>query len=45
MSPFEARDVIANGAETEFDPKVIAAFNALFKRGELELWSAPLSAA
>jgi len=45
MSPFEARDVIANGAETEFDPKVIAAFNTLFKRGELEIWSAPLSAA
>ena len=35
MSPFEARDVITNGAETEFDPKVIAAFNTLFKRGEL----------
>jgi putative nucleotidyltransferase with HDIG domain len=45
MSPFEARDVITNGAETEFDPKVIAAFNSLFKRGELEIWSAPLSAA
>ena len=45
MSTFEARDVIANGAETEFDPKVIAAFNTLFKRGELEIWSAPLSAA
>ena len=45
MSPFEARDVITNGAETEFDPKVIAAFNMLFKRGELEIWSAPLSAA
>ena len=45
MSPFEARDVITNGAETEFDPKVIAAFNTLFKRGELEIWSAPLSAA
>ena len=45
MSPFEARDVITNGAETEFDPKVIAAFNTLFKRGELEIWTAPLSAA
>ena len=45
MSPFEARDVITNGAETEFDPRVIAAFNTLFKRGELEIWSAPLSAA
>ena len=45
MSTFEARDVIANGAETEFDPKVIAAFTSLFKRGDLEIWSAPLSAA
>jgi putative nucleotidyltransferase with HDIG domain len=45
MSPFEARDVILNGADTEFDPKVIGAFNTLFKRGELEIWSAPLSAA
>lgn len=45
MSPFEARDVILNGAETEFDPQVIDAFNTLFKRGELEIWSAPLSAA
>jgi putative nucleotidyltransferase with HDIG domain len=45
MSPFEARDTILNGADTEFDPKVIAAFGALFKRGDLEIWSAPLSAA
>jgi putative nucleotidyltransferase with HDIG domain len=45
MSPFEARDVITNGENTEFDPKVVSAFNALFRRGELEIWSAPLSAA
>jgi putative nucleotidyltransferase with HDIG domain len=45
MSTFEARDVITNGENTEFDPKVVAAFNALFRRGELEIWSAPLSAA
>lgn len=45
MSPFEARDVITNGENTEFDPKVVAAFNSLFRRGELEIWSAPLSAA
>ena len=45
MSPFEARDVIMNGENTEFDPKVVAAFNSLFRRGELEIWSAPLSAA
>jgi putative nucleotidyltransferase with HDIG domain len=45
MSPFEARDVITNGENSEFDPKVVAAFNALFRRGELEIWSAPLAAA
>jgi len=45
MSPLEVRDVILNGAETEFDPQVIGAFNTLFKRGELEIWSAPLPAA
>ena len=45
MSTFDARDTLLNGADTEFDPKVIAAFNALFKRGDLEIWSAPLSAA
>jgi putative nucleotidyltransferase with HDIG domain len=45
MSTFEARDVICNGENSEFDPKVVAAFNALFRRGELEIWSAPLSAA
>jgi len=45
MSTFEARDVICNGENTEFDPKVIAAFNSLFRKGELEIWSAPLSAA
>jgi HD-GYP domain-containing protein (c-di-GMP phosphodiesterase class II) len=41
MSPFEARDVIANGENTEFDPKVVAAFKALFRRGDLEIWSVP----
>ena len=45
MTPLEVRDVILNGAETEFDPQVIGAFNTLFKRGELEIWSAPLPAA
>jgi putative nucleotidyltransferase with HDIG domain len=45
MSPFEARDVITNGENTEFDPKVVTAFSSLFRRGELEIWSAPLSAA
>jgi putative nucleotidyltransferase with HDIG domain len=45
MSTFEARDVICNGENTEFDPKVVSAFSSLFRRGELEIWSAPLSAA
>ena len=45
MSPFEARDVIARGAETEFDPRVVEAFQAAFRRGDLEIWSVPLSAA
>lgn len=45
MSPFEARDTIARGADTEFDPKVVAAFQAAFRRGDLEIWSVPLSAA
>lgn len=45
MSPFEARDVIVRGSETEFDPRVVAAFQAAFRNGELEIWSVPLSAA
>jgi putative nucleotidyltransferase with HDIG domain len=45
LSPFEAKEIIEKGAETEFDPKVVAAFQAAFRRGELEIWSAPLSAA
>ncbi|HSL24097.1 MAG TPA: HD-GYP domain-containing protein [Vicinamibacterales bacterium] len=45
MSPFDARDVIVRGAETEFDPRVVAAFQHAFRHGELEIWSAPLTAA
>ena len=45
MSPFDARDIIAKGSETEFDPKVVAAFQKAFKMGKLEIWSAPLTAA
>lgn len=37
MSPFEAKDVIAKGAGTEFDPMVVNAFLAAFRRGELEI--------
>ena len=45
MSPFDARDVIARGSGSEFDPRVVAAFETLFRQGELELWSTPLAAA
>lgn len=45
MSTYDARDVIVKGAGTEFDPVVVDAFVAIFRRGDLELWSAPLSAA
>ncbi|MGH9254257.1 MAG: HD-GYP domain-containing protein [Vicinamibacterales bacterium] len=45
MSTYDARDVIVKGAGTEFDPTVVEAFQAIFRRGDLELWSAPLSAA
>jgi len=45
MSPFEARDIIVKGSETEFDPQVVSAFQSAFRRGDLEIWSVPLSAA
>jgi putative nucleotidyltransferase with HDIG domain len=45
MSPFEARDIILKGADTEFDPKVVGAFQKAFRLGKLEIWSAPLTAA
>ena len=45
MPPTEARDVIAKGADSDFDPLVVNAFLSAFRRGDLEIWSAPLSAA
>jgi putative nucleotidyltransferase with HDIG domain len=45
MPTTEARDVIAKGADTDFDPQVVNAFLTAFRRGDLEIWSAPLSAA
>ena len=47
MSPMEARDLIAKGVDTDFDPQVVSAFLTAFRRGDLDLetWSAPLSAA
>jgi putative nucleotidyltransferase with HDIG domain len=44
MTPFDARDVIVKGAETEFDPAVVAAFQKAFRQGKLEIWSTQLSA-
>jgi hypothetical protein len=37
MSPFEVREILTNGAGTEFDPKVVEAFLAAFKKGEMEV--------
>jgi putative nucleotidyltransferase with HDIG domain len=45
MSPFDARDIIVKGSHTEFDPKVVDAFQKAFRLGKLEIWSAPLTAA
>jgi putative nucleotidyltransferase with HDIG domain len=45
MSPYEARDIIAKGADAEFDPKVVNAFLKAFRQSKLEMWAAPLSAA
>jgi putative nucleotidyltransferase with HDIG domain len=45
MSPFDARDLIVKGEGTEFDPKVVEAFQKAFRQNKLEIWSAPLTAA
>lgn len=37
MSPFEAKEIIAKGAGTEFDPKVVNAFLVAFRKGEMEV--------
>ena len=37
MSPFEVREILTKGAGTEFDPKVVEAFLAAFKKGEMEV--------
>jgi putative nucleotidyltransferase with HDIG domain len=37
MSPYEARETIAKGAGREWDPKVVDAFQAAFRKGEMEL--------
>lgn len=37
ISPFEAKAIIAKGAGTEFDPRVVKAFLAAFGKGEMEV--------
>lgn len=37
LSPFEARDIIVKGAGTDFDPKVVEAFMAAFRSGDMEI--------
>ena len=37
MSPFEVREILVKGAGTEFDPTVVEAFLAAFRKGEMEV--------
>jgi HD-GYP domain-containing protein (c-di-GMP phosphodiesterase class II) len=37
MSPYEARETITKGAGREWDPRVVDAFQAAFRKGELEI--------
>lgn len=37
MSPFEAKEVIRQGAGKDFDPRVVEAFMAVFNRGQMEI--------
>lgn len=37
MSPFEAKEIIAKGSGTDFDPKVVDAFLTAFRRAEMEV--------
>jgi putative nucleotidyltransferase with HDIG domain len=37
MSPFEAKEIIEKGSGTDFDPVVVDAFSAAFRRGALEV--------
>ena len=36
ITPFEAKEVIVRGANTEFDPTVVEAFLRAFRRREME---------
>jgi putative nucleotidyltransferase with HDIG domain len=37
LSPFEARDIITKGAGTDFDPRVVTAFESGFRKQRLEI--------
>ena len=37
LSPFEARDIIVQGIDKDFDPKVVRAFEAAFREQRLEV--------
>ncbi|MFY9529501.1 MAG: HD-GYP domain-containing protein [Candidatus Acidiferrales bacterium] len=37
MSPFEARDIIVKGAGSDFDPRVVGAFETAFRAGHMEV--------
>lgn len=37
MSPFDAKEVVTKESGTEFDPQVVDAFLAAFRRGEMEV--------
>lgn len=37
ITPFEARDILAKGAGKDWDPKVVAAFQAVFREGRMEV--------
>jgi putative nucleotidyltransferase with HDIG domain len=40
MSPFEAKDIIVKGTGTDFDPRVVEAFLAAFRFGEMDVRTA-----
>jgi HD-GYP domain-containing protein (c-di-GMP phosphodiesterase class II) len=37
ITPFEARDILVKGAGKDWDPKVVAAFQAVFREGRMEV--------
>ncbi len=37
ISPLEAKDLIVKGAGSDFDPQIVDAFVAVFRRGEMEM--------